>query len=86
MPFHFYLEPVIDQPNVASIFYGPVLLAAEESGPRTDWREVKLDATDIGKSITGDPAALRFSVDGVAFKPFFETYGRHSVYLHVTPK
>jgi DUF1680 family protein len=22
----------------ASIFYGPVLLAAEEAGPRTDWR------------------------------------------------
>ena len=35
MPFGFYLEPLIDQPNVASIFYGPVLLAAEESGPRT---------------------------------------------------
>ena len=35
MPFGFYLEPVMDQPNVASLFYGPVLLAAEESGPRT---------------------------------------------------
>ena len=23
MPFHFYLDPVVDQPNVASIFYGP---------------------------------------------------------------
>jgi DUF1680 family protein len=86
MPFHFYLTPVVDQPNVASIFYGPVLLAAEESGPRTDWREVTLDATDIGRSITGDPATLRFSVDGVAFKPFYETYGRNSVYLHVTLK
>jgi hypothetical protein len=52
--------------NVASIFYGPVLLAAEESGPRTDWRQVTLDATDIGKSIKGDPATLRFSLDGVA--------------------
>ncbi len=30
MPFHFYLAPVMDQPNVASLFYGPVLLAAEE--------------------------------------------------------
>ena len=51
MPFHFYLEDVVDQPNVASIFYGPVLLAAEESGPRTDWRKVTLDAHDVGKSI-----------------------------------
>ena len=86
MPFHFYLDPVVDQPNVASIFYGPVLLAAEESGPRTDWRQVTLDARDIGKSITGDPAILRFSVDGAALKPFYETYGRNSVYLHVTLK
>jgi DUF1680 family protein len=86
MPFDFYLEPVMDQPNVASIFYGPVLLAAEEDGPRTDWRHVALDAADIGKSVTGDPATLRFSIDGTALKPFFETYGRHSVYLQVTLK
>jgi DUF1680 family protein len=86
MPFEFHLSPVMDQPNVASLFYGPVLLAAEESAPRTDWRPITLDAGDIGKSIAGDPAALRFSIDGVAFKPFFETYGRHSVYLHVTLK
>jgi uncharacterized protein len=86
MPFGFYLDPVMDQPNVASIFYGPVLLAAEESAPRTDWRRVTLAATDIGKSITGDPSTLRFSVDGEPFKPFFETYGRSSVYVHVTLK
>jgi DUF1680 family protein len=86
MPFGFYLDPVMDQPNVASFFYGPILLAAEESGPRTDWRPVTLDASDISKSITGDPATLRFAVNGVRFKPFFETYGPSSVYLHVTLK
>jgi uncharacterized protein len=86
MPFDFYLDPVMDQPNVASILYGPVLLAAEESGPRTDWRQVTLDATDIGKSITGDPATLRFKAGDAALKPFYETYGRNSVYLHVTRK
>jgi DUF1680 family protein len=86
IPFQFYLAPVMDQPNVASLFYGPVLLAAEEPAPRSDWRPVTLDAGDLAKSVTGDPAALRFAIDGVPFKPFFETYGRHSVYLHVTPK
>ena len=86
MPFDFYLDAVVDQPNVASILYGPVLLAAEESGPRTDWRQVTLDATDIGKSITGDPSTLRFKVAGAALKPFYETYGPNSVYLHVTRK
>jgi uncharacterized protein len=86
MPFHFYLVPVVDQPNVASLFYGPVLLAADEPAPRTDWREVALDAGDIGKSVTGDPATLRFTVDGATFKPFYETYERYSVYLHLTLK
>jgi len=86
MPFQFYLEHVVDQPNVASIFYGPVLLAAEEPTPRTDWRPVTLDAGDIGKSITGDPAALRFKLGDAVLKPFYETYGRHSVYMHVTLK
>jgi DUF1680 family protein len=86
MPFPFHLETVVDQPNVASLFYGPVLLAAEESGARTDWRPVTLEAADIGKSVTGDPATLRFTIDGVPFKPFYETYGRNSVYVHVTLK
>jgi len=84
IPFVFHLAPVMDQPNVASIFYGPVLLAAEESAPRSDWRPITLDAGDLAKSVSGDPAALRFTIDGVPFTPFFETYGRHSVYMRVT--
>jgi hypothetical protein len=83
MPFDFYLRPVMDQPNIASLFYGPVLLAAEESESRTTWRKVALDADDLNRSITGDPSTLRFSTNGVNLKPFYETYGRHSVYLDV---
>jgi len=86
MPFAFRLDHLMDQPNVASLFYGPVLLAAEEPEARTDWRQLVLDVNDISKSISGDPATLRFQIAGVPFKPFFETYGRHSVYLHVTFK
>lgn len=86
MPFHFYLEPVMDQQNVASLFYGPILLAAQEDEPRKEWRKVTLDASDISKSITGDPEQLLFNIDGVVFKPFYDTYGRHSVYLDVTLK
>src|SRR5690606_14216390 len=40
MPFEFHLEPVVDQPNIASLFYGPVLLAAQEQVPLTQWRKV----------------------------------------------
>jgi hypothetical protein len=76
----------MDQPNVASLVYGPVLLAAEEAAARTDWRQVVLDGNDISRSIAGDPAARRFSIADAAFTPFDETYGRYSVYLHVTFK
>lgn len=86
MPFQFYLEPVMDQQNIASLFYGPVLLAAQESEPLTEWRKVTLNAKDISKSISGDPEQLQFTIDGVLFKPFYDTYGRHSVYLDVTLK
>ncbi|WP_437397998.1 beta-L-arabinofuranosidase domain-containing protein [Flagellimonas lutimaris] len=84
MPFEFHLNPVMDQQNIASLFYGPILLAAQESEPRNDWRKVILDVEDIGKSIQGDPEKLQFTIDGVLFKPFYEIYGRHSVYLDVS--
>jgi DUF1680 family protein len=84
MPFRFYLEPVMDQQNIASLFYGPVLLAAQESGPLKEWLKITLNARDISKSISGDPEQLQFIIDGVVFKPFYDTYGHHSVYLDVT--
>jgi DUF1680 family protein len=84
MPMRFHLSRLMDQPNIASIFYGPVLLAAEESGPRKEWRPVALNAADLGKSITGDPSTLRFHVGDVILKPFYQTYGYHSAYLDVT--
>ena len=86
IPFGFYLRRVMDQPNIASLFYGPVLLAVEEPESRTTWRQVTLDADDLGRSITGDPGTLRFSTNGANLKPFYEMYGRHSVYLDVKLK
>ncbi|RKR05014.1 Ig-like protein group 4 [Flavobacterium sp. 90] len=86
MPFQFHLEPVMDQQNIASLFYGPILLAAQETEPRKDWRKVTFDANDISKAIQGNPKKLEFTIDGVSYKPFYETYGRHSVYLDVTLK
>lgn len=86
MPFQFHLDPVMDQQNIASLFYGPVLLAAQESEPLKEWRKVTLDAKDLGKSIQGDTEKLEFVIDGVVFKPFYNTYGRHSAYLNVTLK
>jgi DUF1680 family protein len=86
MPFQFHLDRVMDQQNIASLFYGPVLLAAQEPEARKEWRKITLDAEDIGRSIKGDPRQLQFTIDDVVFKPFYETYGRHSVYLDVKLK
>ena len=86
MPMDFHLSPVMDQPNIASIFYGPVLLAAEEPETRSDWRPITLNADDLGKSFTYDPETLRFSTNGVNLKPFYEMYSRHSVYFDITFK
>jgi DUF1680 family protein len=86
MPFSFHLSRIMDRPNIASLFYGPMLLAAEETEPRSDWRPVVLDAADIGKTITGDPKTLRFNIGGTTFRPFHEMYGRYSVYLDVKLK
>jgi DUF1680 family protein len=86
MPFQFHLDPVADQQNIASLFYGPILLVAQEPEARKEWRKITLDAGNIGKSIKGDPQQLQFTIDDVVFKPFYETYGRHSVYLDVTLK
>ena len=84
MPFGFRLERVRDQPNIASMFYGPVLLAAQEPEARSDWRKIALDADDISNSIEGDPSTLQFMIDGVPLKPFFDSYDRYSVYFDVT--
>ncbi|MFD2036271.1 beta-L-arabinofuranosidase domain-containing protein [Belliella marina] len=86
MPFHFYLDPVMDQQNIASLFYGPVLLAAQEPEARKDWRKIALDAEDISQSIKSNGQPLEFIIEDVVFKPFYESYGRHSVYLDFSLK
>lgn len=86
MPFAFHLDPVMDQQNIASLFYGPILLAAQEAEPRKEWRKVTFNARDISETIKGNPEKLEFTIDGVEYKPFYDTYGRHSVYLDVTLK
>ncbi len=84
LPMDFHLCPVMDQPNIASIFYGPILLAGEEPEALTDWRPITLKAADIRQSIKGDADKLRFSTNGVNLKPFYEMYGRYSVYFDIT--
>ncbi len=86
MPFDFHLNRVMDQPNIASILYGPIVLAAEEEAALPQCRAVTLNLADLSKSITGDPATLRFKIGDVTLKPFYELYGRYSVYFDVKPQ
>lgn len=86
LPMDFHLLPLMDQPNIASILYGPVILAAEEPEARGTWRGVTLEMDELGKSITGDPATLHFKTGDTRLKPFFEfSDGFHSVYLDIRP-
>ena len=66
---HRKLDPVMDQQNIASLFYGPVLLAAQETEARKEWRKITLNAEDISKSIKGNPEQLHFNIGDVVFKP-----------------
>jgi DUF1680 family protein len=84
MPMSFRLSRVMDQPSLASIFYGPIVLAAAEPDARANWRPLTLSADDIAKSISGDPRTLRFQIGDASLKPFYETYDRYSVYFDVT--
>ncbi len=85
MPMSFRLSRVMDQPNIAAIFYGPILLAVAEPGPLSEWRKVRI-AGDLEQSIEGDSSQLRFPIGDLQLKPFFETYGRYSVYLDIVPE
>jgi uncharacterized protein len=86
MPFDFHLFRVMDQPNIASIMFGPIVLAAQETAAIQQYRPVTLDMSDLSKSITGDPAKLQFKIGDVTLKPFYESYGRYSVYFDVKPQ
>ncbi len=83
MPFDFHLSRVMDQPNIASIMYGPIVLAAQETTRRQDWHPVALDLADMKKSISGDPSKLEFKAGDAVLKPFYESYGSYSVYVDV---
>ncbi len=87
LPFPFHWHRVMDRPDLASLFYGPVLLAVEETGPLPDWRRIARTEQEIRAAIQGQPGSLLFELDGLKLKPFFE-FGsqRHSVYLKIGPE
>ncbi len=80
MPFSFRTERAIDDPNVQSVFYGPILLAAQ-SGPVGEdldtglldvsfYGQVKLDG-DFAAAMTPLEEPLHFEAQGLTLAPFY---------------
>jgi DUF1680 family protein len=81
IPFGFRLEPLMDQPEISSVFYGPILLAAEEDAKLESWRSLNVNPNHLENGFQGHSESLEFSKDGIEFKPFYDSYGRHSTYF-----
>ncbi len=85
-PFQFHLEPVTDQQNIASLFYGPILLAAQEEKSLNEWRKINLNPQNLSESIIGNYKELEFMINGIKFLPFYESFGNYSVYMDISFK
>lgn len=83
LPFGFRIELLMDQPEICSLFYGPILLAAQEEEKLDSWRSLKVNPNHLENGFQGHSESLEFSKDGLEFKPFYESYGRYSVYFRV---
>lgn len=70
MPFGFSVEKTPDNADIASILYGPVVLAGDSS--RGSYISLSLSTQDLSQSIVSAGASLRFSVDGLDLMPFYD--------------
>ncbi len=80
MPFTFRVERALDDPSVQSIYYGPILLAAQAEPVGEDpdtgflevelYRHLKLDG-DLEAAMTPGGEALHFTMGGLALAPFY---------------
>jgi DUF1680 family protein len=80
MPFSLRVEGTIDDPKIQSLYYGPILLAAQADPvgetPETGFLEVefyrflKLDG-DLSPAILPTDRPLHFTTNGLSLAPFF---------------
>jgi len=93
LPMSFHLHETTNAPNIASIFYGPLLMAGAETGRFEDgnYRPIELDGADLGASfqLVGDANPycrnLTFATNGRVLKPIYD-FGteRRMPYWNVT--
>ena len=72
--------------NIASLFYGPILLAAQEEKSLNEWRKINLNPQNLSESIIGNYKELEFMINGIKFLPFYESFGNYSVYMDISFK
>ncbi|MDR0670844.1 MAG: glycoside hydrolase family 127 protein [Oscillospiraceae bacterium] len=84
IPMDFHIFETINRPNIASVLYGPIVLAASETAVQPTFRKVTLDGADLSNSIAIDPSTLTAQTNGVTLKPLY-TYNtqRYSTYLDI---
>ncbi len=80
MPFSFRVDGTIDDPSVQTLYYGPILLAAQADPVGEDlesglldvsfYRHLKLDG-DLAGAITRTDRPLHFTTNGLNLAPFF---------------
>ena len=80
MPFSFRVEGTIDDPTIQSVYYGPILLAAQADPVGQDpepgflevslYQHLKLDG-DLARAIPPTDRPLHFTLNGLNMAPFF---------------
>ena len=80
MPFSFRVEKAIDDPTVQSVYYGPILLAAQADPVGEDletgllevelFRYLKLDG-DLAAAMEATDRPLHFATQGLSLAPFY---------------
>jgi DUF1680 family protein len=85
VPMDFHIFETINRPNIASVLYGPLVLAASETAVQPTFRKVTLDGSDLSNSITIDPSTMTAQTNGVTLRPlYFYNTQRYSTYLDIT--
>jgi len=80
MPFSFRVESAIDDPTIQSVYYGPILLAAQADPVGEDlesglldvsfYRHLKLDG-DLASAMAPTDRPLHFTTNGLSLAPFY---------------
>ena len=71
-PYSFRLETTPDDPNMGSIFYGPLLMVGKDN--RTDFIPLELDKENLDRSFNATENPLHFNTNDITLVPMYEAY------------